>query len=157
METRNLDLLAVKVGNVDEIFRAANGSEFSFVMHCVADEIAEVLKQRRFFLSYAGNGTFPVALLDGLGIDLEQFRSWTSLALAPDLEFNLANGRDGHDRICTSAQQVKAPFFARRANLRALAAAIANAEEAASRIKADRPSICRTAIPKKQVSLIRFM
>lgn len=137
METRNLDLLAVKVGNADEIFHTANGFEFSFVMHSVADEIAEVLKQRRFFLSYAGNGTFPLALRDGLGIDLEHF-ALELFALVPDLEFNLANGETVRPDLYIGSA-VKAPFFARRANLRALAAAIANAEEGAARIKADRP------------------
>ena len=137
METRNLDVLAVKVGNVEEIYLSADGSEFSFVMHCIADEIAEALKRRQFFLTYAGNGTFPIALRDGLGLDLESFAT-VLFALAPDLDFSLANGQTVRPHLYFGAQ-VKAPFFARRANLRALAAAIANAEEAASQFEADAP------------------
>ena len=137
METRNLDLLAVKVGNVEEIFRSADGSEFLFVMHCVADEIAEALKRRQFFLTYAGNGTFPISLTDGLGIDLESF-AMDLFGLAPNLDFTLANGQTIYPHLYFGAQ-VKAPFFARRANLRALAAAIANAEEAASQFETDTP------------------
>jgi hypothetical protein len=137
METRNLDVLAVKVGNMEEIFRSADGSEFSFITHCVADETAEALKRRQFFLTYAGNGTFPIALTDGFGLDLESFAT-DLFGLTNDLDFSLANGQTVRPHLYFGAQ-VKAPFFARRANLRALAAAIANAEEAASQFEADTP------------------
>lgn len=134
MESRNLDLLAVKIANVEEMFRGLDEPDFSFAVHSVADEIAEVLKRRRFFLTYAGNGVFPIALRNGAAFDLESF-AFELFDLTSDIELKLSNDSRAKLELCIG-KPVKAPFFARRANLNSLSEAIANAEEAASQIRA---------------------
>ena len=156
VEARNLDVFAVKIGNVDEIFNAATATDFRFVVNCVGDAIAEALKRRRFFLTYAGNGVFPVALRDGLGLELESF-AVDLFSLAPDIEVSLAPGQQVQPALFIGAP-VKLTFFPRKANLRALSIAIANAnaEEAASEGAKEDPARPEGG-PKKRASLFGIL
>jgi len=139
VEAHNLDVVAVKVANVEDIFKASNSQDFQFVMNCVGDTIGDALKTRQFFLSYAGNGIFPIALLDNVGLDLENF-VLELFNQSSDLDLILNDRNVVHPELVIGAI-VKSSFLSWKANLNVLSEAIANVESAASQLREATPRV----------------
>lgn len=137
VETHNLDVVAVKVANVEEIFNVSDSQDFQFVMNCVGDTIGDALKTRQFFLSYAGNGIFPIALLDNVGLDLESF-ALELFNLSVDLDLRMSNREMVRPELVIGAI-VKSSFLPWKANLNVLSEAIASVETAASQLRRSDP------------------
>jgi DNA-binding response OmpR family regulator len=127
-----VNVIAVKIGNVAEIFQNATSSEFRFAVNSVGDAIAETLRLRQYFMSYAGNGQFPIILRDGLGVDPEAF-SEDLACNAEELEIRTMGGELLVPQLFVGSGRGNS-FFPRRANLRALTSAIHDAEERATRV-----------------------
>lgn len=146
VETHCLDVFAVKVVNVEEIFDVSNSQDFQFLMNSIGDSIGDVLKTRHFFLSYAGHGIFPIALLDNIGLDLESF-ALDLFNLSSDLDLRLPN-RDAVRPELVIGAMVQSSFLPWKANLNVLSEAIGNVERAARQFRKTDP---RTAVeqPRK--------
>ncbi|MCB1336923.1 MAG: response regulator [Maritimibacter sp.] len=134
-EATNLDVFALKIGNIEELFNTVSEADFRFVVNSVGDAIAEVLAYRSFSLSYAGSGVFAVVMRDGLELDIEdvarQIYSYT-----PELGIPVGDGVTLLPDLHVGAA-MRSPFFPRRPNLQVLAAAIDAAEQAAATPRKD--------------------
>lgn len=133
VETHNLDVIAVKVVNVEDIFNVSDSQDFQFVMNCVGDAIGDALKARHFFFSFAGNGIFPIALLDNVGLDIESFAT-ELFNLLSDFDMRMSNRKLVRPELVIGAI-VKSSFLPWKANLNVLSEAIANVESAASQLR----------------------
>jgi len=127
-----VDVFAVKIGNVAEIFQKTTPSEFRFAVNSVGDAIAETLRLRQYFISYAGNGQFPIVLRGGLGIDPEAF-SVDLACNAEEVEIRTMTGEILVPKLFVGSGR-RNSFIPRRANLRTLTSAIDDAEEHATRV-----------------------
>lgn len=129
VEAHRVFVFAVKIRNADEIFQAASNADFMFLINSVGDVIGDALKSRKFFLTYAGNGVFAIALLDGIGLDLEGF-SASVFYDCSELEIPAANGKALVPDLVIGAP-AKSSFLPWKANADALSEAISNVEMAA--------------------------
>jgi len=133
-----VDVIAVKIVNVAEIFQKTTSSEFRFAVNSVGDAIAEALRLRKYFMAYAGNGQFPIILRDGLGIDPETF-SADIACYAEEMEIKTMSGEILVPQLVVGSG-MRNGFIPRKANLRALTSAIDDAEECAARIAENQSS-----------------
>lgn len=133
VEAHRVFVFAVKIRNADEIFQAADTGDFMFLVNSVGDVIGDALKSRKFFLTYAGNGVFAIALLDGIGLDLEGFSANLFYDCA-ELEIRAANGKALGPELVIGAP-AKSSFLPWKANVDALSEAISNVETAALEVR----------------------
>lgn len=130
-ELGGVDVIAVKIGNVAEIFENTSASEFRFAINSVADAIAETLRLRQFFVSYAGDGRFAVVVRDGLGMEGEVFSN--DLACnAEEIDVMTLGGKLLSPELFVGRAK-RNGFIPRKANLRALELAMQDAEDRAAR------------------------
>lgn len=120
-------IFSVKIGNVAQFYENASISEFKFVINSVGDSISEALQLRKFFLTYAGNGVFPILLLGGFGLDLEEFRTTLSL-FTEEIEITTQDGKSITPQMFAGSSK-RMSFIPQRASLSALLAAVDDVEQ----------------------------
>ncbi len=148
------EIVSVKIGNVASFYENTSISEFRFVINSVGDSISEVLRFRKFFLTYAGNGVFPVLLLGGFGIDVEEFETDLSL-FAEEIEITSEDGETIRPRLFVGSGK-RTSFIPQRASLSALVAAVDDVEQR-SAMNAAEPSLARNISGTPWRNLLGFL
>lgn len=123
-----LNLFAVKVTNITDAYARASASEFRLMVNSAADVIGECLKSREFFLSYAGNGVFPVVVQGRAELDMERLQIDLGVQ-GTELDFDLTRGRSIQLDL-TLGTPANPKLLSKGRVLDALNEAISNAEAA---------------------------
>jgi CheY-like chemotaxis protein len=70
----NMTFFAVKLENVEDLFCGLTSIDFRETVNLLGDVLAENLKTQKYFLSYAGDGVFAIAITNGSSLDYEYFQ-----------------------------------------------------------------------------------
>ena len=148
------EIVSVKIGNVASFYHNASISEFRFVINSVGDSISEALQFRKFFLTYAGNGVFPILLLGGFDIDVEAFETDLSL-FAEEIEIIARDGKLIRPQLFVGSGK-RTSFIPQRASLSALVAAVDDVEQL-SAVKSPESPLARNISVAPWKSLLGFL